>query len=156
MIPHDAASSCGIIVRDKPLDLQHDDHNCGMCGHDCTVCGGTCEAGACTPTVLASRSDFTHTWYLAIDDTNVYWTDEGGAAYTGSVLSVPKSGGAITTLASGQTGPLGIAVTGTDVYWSDHAYAQFGAGVMKAPLGGGDPVVIAGPPDGVSAFALLV
>jgi hypothetical protein len=52
---------------------------------------------------------------LALDAANVYWTNDAGSY--GSVMSVPLSGGATTTLATLQAGPRGIAVNATHVYW---------------------------------------
>lgn len=49
---------------------------------------------------------------LAIDATNVYYTNAGG----GRIKSVPIAGGTATVLATDQV-PLGIAVDGTSVYW---------------------------------------
>ncbi len=53
---------------------------------------------------------------LAIDSTNVYWTDE--AFDGGAVLSIAKTGGAISTLASGLLSPGPIAVQGSALYWT--------------------------------------
>ncbi len=74
---------------------------------------------------------------IAVDGTNVYWTNEGGS---GSVMKVPTSGGTPTTLAAGQGASFGIAVDGTSVYWTNitgnHA-------VMKVGIEGGTPAVFA-------------
>jgi len=68
-------------------------------------------------TVTALAANQTRAWSIAVDGSNVYWTE-----YTspGSIMSVPIGGGAITTLASGQTFPYSIAVDGTNVYWTDY------------------------------------
>jgi hypothetical protein len=52
---------------------------------------------------------------IALDDTRVYWVTAGS---NGSVLSVLKDGGGMTTIATGQAYPLDVAVLGTSVYWS--------------------------------------
>ena len=45
------------------------------------------------------------------------------------MLKVPLAGGAVTTIASGQTNPDAIAVDATSVYWLDN-----GSTVMKFTL----------------------
>jgi hypothetical protein len=55
---------------------------------------------------------------VALDATRVYWVALGAGANSGSVLSVLKDGGGMTTIATNQTSPLDIAVLGTSVYWS--------------------------------------
>src|SRR5262245_42768410 len=45
--------------------------------------------------------------YLAIDASYVYWTN---AVDAGTVRRVPKGGGAVTSLATGQAVPAGIGV----------------------------------------------
>jgi hypothetical protein len=72
--------------------------------------------GDVPPNVLSS---------LTVDDTRVYWTELGGA-----VMSVPKQGGATTTIVSGGdwSDPSGIQVDATTVYWLDLA-----GDVWKAP-----------------------
>jgi len=64
---------------------------------------------------------------VTVDDTNVYWTEMGGA-----VLSVPKRGGETSTIMSGVdwSDPSGIQVDGTTVYWLDLA-----GNVWRAPKG---------------------
>jgi DNA-binding beta-propeller fold protein YncE len=51
--------------------------------------------------------------WIACDGTNVYFTDVSH----GTVAKVAVGGGAVTTLASGQTSPRDIAVDVTSVYW---------------------------------------
>jgi hypothetical protein len=60
---------------------------------------------------------------VAVDANAIYWTDTSG-----SVLSMPLAGGAVTTLASSQTTPWDLVIDGTSVYWTD--YGPSGA-VMK-------------------------
>jgi hypothetical protein len=61
---------------------------------------------------------------IAVDGTNVYWTNFGG----GAVMKVPVSGGVPIVVAQGQN-PLGVAIDGTSVYWTDYGNAT----VMKTP-----------------------
>jgi hypothetical protein len=66
---------------------------------------------------------------------NVYWTT-GNA---GTVLEQPLAGGAVTTLASGQSAPSYIAVDATNVYFTDDASA---GAVVRVPIAGGSPVTL--------------
>jgi hypothetical protein len=69
-------------------DTQFDPRNCGTCGHDCM--GGACEGGTCVPLppgVLASGQVSPSS--IVVDDTYVYWINEG----TGPVpQQAPPSG----------------------------------------------------------------
>jgi hypothetical protein len=50
---------------------------------------------------------------LTVDGTTLYWIDQSGL-----VQSAPKTGGAATTISSGEAMPLDVAVDGQDLYWS--------------------------------------
>lgn len=82
---------------------------------------------------------------IAVDATNVYWTNQGG-----SVMKVPTSGGTPTTLAADQGAPFGIAVDDTSVYWTNitgnHA-------VMRVGIAGGTAAVFAA---ATNAWAIAV
>jgi hypothetical protein len=67
------------------------------------------------PVTIAQGPSGTAALGLAIDDARVYWVTAGA---NGSVLSVLKDGGDMTTIATGQPYPLDIAVSGTSVFWS--------------------------------------
>jgi virginiamycin B lyase len=57
-------------------------------------------------------------WGVAVDSSNVYWTEDGGG--NGSVNMTTKTpGGTVATIASGQAGPRGIVLGGGDVYWTN-------------------------------------
>jgi len=64
---------------------------------------------------------------LAVASTGVYWTDDDGDG--GTILSIAKSGGTVTTLASGLPSPGPIVVQGSAVYW---ASAPSGGAVCDA------------------------
>ena len=71
-----------------------------------------------TVTALAATSSIGR-YGTVLDDTYVYWTDEGGVAYStpvpggAYVYKISKSGGAATTLASGLNAACGIALDST-------------------------------------------
>jgi hypothetical protein len=63
---------------------------------------------------------------------NVYWANESG----NSVVSVPKPGGMVTTIASGAPA-IAVATDGVSVYWTGIPT------VDKAPVGGGPTTILA-------------
>jgi len=79
----DGAASC------PGVDLTMDQKNCGACGHDCM--GGACTASKCQPTKLFSGA--LATYGLAVDGTNIYFTDING----GAVYAMPKDAPAPST-----------------------------------------------------------
>lgn len=123
-------------------NLKTDSANCGACGHDCQ--GGLCQNAKCQPVTLATVPG--QTVGIAVDATHVYFTSPN----LGTVLKVPKGGGATTTLASAISGPTGIAVDSTSVYWA----ANTGGNVYKAPLGGGNSTVLANAQGGPLSIAV--
>ncbi len=107
-----------------------DAHNCGSCGHDCG--GATCQGGLCQPTTLASSQ--AAPWGVALDPTNVYWTNTGDG--TIKMTSV-AGGGPVTGLAATQSDPMSIAVDTTYVYWVAYAKGVAGGGtVAKCAIAG--------------------
>jgi hypothetical protein len=89
---------------------------------------------------------------LAVDATNLYWTDS-----VGNVMSIPKAGGKATTLASGRSSASGIAVDGTNVYWVDSSLTprgRFGGLVMSVPIGGGALTTLAAGQEAPMAVAI--
>jgi hypothetical protein len=72
---------------------------------------------------------------IAIDADNLYWSNDG------AILTVPKSGGDVTTLATGLAGPAGIVEHGGNVYWAeqppqDASIGSADATADNAPEGG--------------------
>jgi hypothetical protein len=71
---------------------------------------------------------------VAVDGTNVYWTDPEDQ----TVNQAPLAGGDTIVLASGQNGPRSVAVDGSNVYWVDTGDPNKANGVVqKVPIGGG-------------------
>jgi hypothetical protein len=72
---------------------------------------------------------------LIIDDQNVYWIP--ATAAPGSVVSVPKGGGTVATLASGVTAPEGLAQDDANLYFVSHY-----VGIESLPKAGGTATFI--------------
>jgi hypothetical protein len=100
--------------------------------------------GGGAPTTLASEafSGANYTPFqcgVAVDATRVYWTTNQ------SILTVPRDGGAVTTLVSldGFMAPNAIAIDATSLYWTSNAAALPAPNlVMKVSLNGGTPTTL--------------
>ena len=79
-------------------------------------------------TQLAPDQDATG---IAIDADDVYWS----AGATGTILAMPKSGGDVTTLATGLAGPTGIVEQGGNVYWAEQPPQDASSGSPASDAG---------------------
>jgi hypothetical protein len=111
-----------------------DPANCGTCGHSCTTCGGasatcgTITPNMCDPVNLSTGRGGAG---LAIDSTNVYWTDSIGDGVWQCAKSGCGTGGSgAHQLAIDSNGPGSIVTDGTNVYWVD------ASNVMQNVVGG--------------------
>jgi hypothetical protein len=97
---------------------------------------------------------------IVVDETSVYWTNPSqDFEPVGTVMSVPKGGGAPITLASGQGITPAIAVDSDNVYWTSETFADAGllvGLVMSVPKGGGTPVTLVETPNIVSSMTVGV
>jgi len=96
---------------------------------------------------------------VAIDATNVYWTDNPGYAMSdggngSDILRTPRDGGPTSVLFSGPVVSTGIAMDATNLYWGGGA-PDGGSGelLMKMPLAGGAPVTLATATGGIGCVA---
>jgi hypothetical protein len=106
------------------LDLAVDANNVYWTTVDPTLASdvmSSAKNGTGLPVVLATGQHIASR--MAIDDTYVYWLDEGlnPPSVPGSIHRVPKAGGPVELLSSCVTRPLGIAVDASYVYWTDYA-----------------------------------
>jgi hypothetical protein len=102
---------------------------------------------------LASGLTVNHVGYIAVDATNVYYTD----LLAGTVNSVPIGGGTASMLAQGQARPTGVAVGKQALFWSNAT----GGTIERLTLGvqGATPMMIAGSlatPTGLAVDGLSV
>ena len=95
-----------------------------------------------TVTILASG--LTGPRRLAVDNTDVYWTELGSNIV--NKISKTANNGTPTILASGLVGPLGIAVDNSYVYFTEYAGANTGSGSIIKVLktGGGQTTLVSG------------
>ncbi|MBW2459622.1 MAG: hypothetical protein JRI68_34330, partial [Deltaproteobacteria bacterium] len=78
---------------------------------------------------------------LTVDDTHVYLAVGGGG---GSLLRIPKTGGAVETFAGNQDGPDSIAIDADAVYWLNAGTVDDPHGeVMKRSKSGGPVIALA-------------
>jgi hypothetical protein len=73
---------------------------------------------------------------ISLAGSNVYWTNNAGGGFSGSVVTAPQAGGSPTTLASGLTTPGDLTNDGTHLYWMPGSSGYL-AVVSKMALGGG-------------------
>ncbi len=106
---------------------------------------GPVEAGP--PVVLATS--LTAPNALAVNATDVYWTQDLGGAVGATLLKVPIAGGATTTLSTGVNG-YALALDGTSVYWDQ------GLPLLSMPLGGGAATTLIASFQGTSAGPIWV
>jgi hypothetical protein len=100
--------------------LATDPANCGTCGNSCGA-GGSCSGGFCARVLATGQAASPNVVEdIVIDDDSVYWIPATGGASGGRVVSVPKAGGTITTLASGVALPEGLAQDSSYVYFVSH------------------------------------
>jgi len=125
---------CALSTTYVCADLTRSASNCGSCGSTCAA-GDACWGGKCVSAstfvlTTATVSDF------VVDDTWIFFVDTGG----GTIKKMPKAGGAVVTLASGEAKPVRIAQDATHIYWTNN----LGAAVRRiAKSGVGGPMLVA-------------
>jgi hypothetical protein len=68
---------------------------------------------------------------VAVNDTHVYWLDQGAQLGEGKLARRPTAGGPVETLATGIAGPWPLALDGGHAYWG------YDMGTAALPLSGG-------------------
>jgi hypothetical protein len=102
-----------------------------------------------TPQTLAF--EVTNEQGIAVDQSNVYWTNTAG-----DVMRTAVDGGPLVPIAFLQADPVSVAVDSTSVYWANSGPP---GSVVKAPLDGGALTTIASGlqyPDGIAVDATSV
>ena len=90
-----------------------------------------------SPTPVTLTSELNLPIRVAVDSTNIYWTENNSS---GTVKKVSISGGTVTTLASGLNNPAGIAIDSTNVYWTEE---NSSGTVKKVSISGGTITTLA-------------
>ncbi|MCL2448614.1 MAG: hypothetical protein FWD17_06695 [Polyangiaceae bacterium] len=98
--------------------------------------------GAPSPVAIAQNNATA----LVFHSGSLYWTNQGDRAGTGSVVSLPLDGGAMSTLASGQDSPSAIAVDDSNVYVIAGGSLDDGGAstvaLLSVPQTGGTPATL--------------
>jgi hypothetical protein len=91
------------------------------------------------PVALAMWRDDTsvNPHLLAVNDTTIYWTNF--LPTSGSLMSMPIGGGAVTTLVENQNNPHALVIDKDNVYWTNYSDGT----VVKMPLAGGEVTPLA-------------
>jgi hypothetical protein len=146
---HDGVCVCQAAVPtvcdDVCTDTQNDVDHCGACATKCPATS-VCNQGACSvpPVVLLAPPAATTSGdggtascgplHLALAGTTLYWADEA----SGTINSLPTSGGAPTLLASGQLKATALKVVGGKLFW-----LAGGTKIMRSPLAAATPSLVA-------------
>lgn len=99
--------------------------------------GGSVSGNVNVVVTYTMVQNLNHPGNIDVDSINIYIAETGTPPnyLDGTIKSIPKAGGPITTLASNQVNPVrGLATDGTDVYWSEHTTS---GDLKKVPVGGG-------------------
>jgi hypothetical protein len=88
----------------------------------------------CSVTVIASMQDYPTGITLA--GSNVYWSNSSDGSNTGSIVTMPQSGGTLTTLATNLNSPGDLTNDGTYLYFMPNSN-DYLAVVSKLALTGG-------------------
>jgi len=135
------AATCecaGTICNGSCVDLQTDNANCGACSKACAAPSpSTAQCALARCVVALAYPAFPKG--IAVNGTSVFWLE----AMSGTVMKIPVSGGAPTTLATAPNGAQSsiadLAIDATNVYWT----AGNDGTVTKVPIIGGPAVILA-------------
>ena len=123
----DRFNPMAIVIDDQ--NVYWSSNNIGSAGSIMRIPVGGGTATTLAPARIVNRS--------AIDLTSLYWPDRS-TLDDGSIMRTDLADGSTVAIASGQSGPGGIAVDAANVYWTN-----FRGSVMKLPLDGGTPIELA-------------
>ena len=84
--------------------------------------GGTPDCSVPKISVLAANQPRIN--WIALDATNVYWSNEDFNKGQAQIRTMPKTGGSVTDLVTTTASPRELAVDGGRVYWSEVSFAS--------------------------------
>jgi len=130
------------------VDLDADPSNCGACGKACSS-ALSCVAGACACPTSGDTACSGGCTDLMTDVANCGSCGSACSTGAGTASCVAGVCSTLTTLASGEDGPVALVLGGTELYWGDGS----GAALKKVPVAGGSIGVLE---TGTEAEALAV
>jgi sugar lactone lactonase YvrE len=146
--PIDMAMSCGTSTcGGGAVDTCSSAAHCGACGHDCR--GGACAGGVCQGVQIAMTQ--AQPWGIAVDASNIYWTNSTGPNPNATVMTMAKTGTTATSIATGQWQPRQIVVTASALYWENTLAGELW---RAAPPLSGTPAAFVTEPSQMQEFAV--
>ena len=109
--------------------------------HEAGTDGSPCGTGEPGVLCLAATPPARQNGPLAVDDANVYWGENGPSDETSFIASLPRAGGAVTTLAASVS--VALATDGVNLYWGHPNPPNPVGELLVVPVAGGQVTTLA-------------